>query len=170
MFEGQTLAFLITGLAIGALSGMLGIGGAIVLVPTLVIGFGFSQVRAQGTSIAALVPPIGIFAAVQYYRHGMLDMRAAGLIAAGFVFGAFVGASFVPLVPQIWLKRAFATMLVYVAVQLVFADPTRRMGAVLPGAVAIGALWVVYAVRRLLGQKPAPPRRPPPPPDTEYFI
>src|SRR5262245_6429762 len=103
MFEGQTMAFFVTGLVVGGASGMLGIGGAILLVPTLVLVFGFSQVRAQGTSIAALVPPIGIFAAIQYYRSGMLDLHAAALIALGFVFGAFGGASVVPYVPQVWL-------------------------------------------------------------------
>ena len=170
VMTGQTMAFLVTGLAIGVVSGILGIGGAIVLVPTLVLAFGFSQVRAQGTSLAALVPPIGIFAAIQYYRAGMVDVRAAALIAAAFVFGALGGASVVSYVPQVWLKRAFATLLVYVAAQMVFATPERRVGAVLPGMVAIAALWIAYGIRRLLGQKPKPPSHRPPRPETEYFI
>ena len=168
--EGQTLALVVTGLLVGVASGMLGIGGAVMLVPVLVIGFGFSQGRAQGTTLGALVPPIGIFAAIQYYRNGMLDVRAAVLIAAGFVFGAFAGASLVPHVPQVWLKRAFATLLAYVAAQLVFADPKRKMGAVLPGMIAIGVLWGIYGLRKAFGQKPKPPQMPPPRPDTEYFI
>src|SRR5262245_51756262 len=106
-------AFLLTGLVVGAMSGLLGFGGAIVLVPALIFGFGFSQAKAQGTSIGALVPPIGIFAAIQYYRHGLLDVRAAALIACGFVFGAFGGATLVPHVPQVWLRRAFATVLIF---------------------------------------------------------
>src|SRR6185312_8640395 len=109
-----TLAFLATGLVVGLISGVLGIGGAVLLVPILVLIFGFSQARAQGTSIGALIPPIGIFAAIQYYRNGLLDVRAAGLIALGFVFGALAGATLVPHIPQAWLKRAFATLLVYV--------------------------------------------------------
>jgi uncharacterized membrane protein YfcA len=170
MLDGQSLHFVVLGLVVGALSGMLGIGGAVLLVPTLVFLFGFSQGRAQGTSIAALVPPIGIFAAIQYYRHGMLDVRVAALIALGFVLGAFAGASIVPWVPQVWLKRMFATFLAYVAAQMLFADPARKQGAVLPGVVAMAALWTVYGLRKALGQKPRPPRRPPPRPDTEYFI
>ena len=83
-----TLAFLATGLAVGVISGILGIGGAVLLVPILVLVFGFSQGRAQGTSIGALIPPIGVFAAIHYYRSGLLDIRASGLIALGFVFGA----------------------------------------------------------------------------------
>ena len=77
--------------------------------------------------------------------------------------------------PQPWLRRAFATLLVYVAAQIVFANPNKRMGAVLPGLIAIAALWIVYYVKRALGRKPP---RPPPPgqpqakeePPTEYFI
>lgn len=168
--DGTTMALLVTGLLVGAISGMLGIGGAIVLVPVLMFGFGFSQPRAQGTSIGALIPPIGIFAAIHYYRSGFLDVRAAGLIALGFLFGALGGAALVPHIPQTWLKRIFATLLVYVAAQLVFADPTKKMGAALPGAIAVGLLWVAYGVRRALGKKPPPPTPRPPRPDTEYFI
>jgi uncharacterized membrane protein YfcA len=170
MFDLQTLAFVLAGALVGAVSGLLGIGGAVVLVPVLVFGFGFTQLRAQGTSLAALVPPIGIFAVLQYHRQGMLDLRAAGLIGLGFVFGALGGATLVAHVPQTWLRRGFATLLVYVAAQLVFADPSRKVGAALPGAIAVGLLWAAYAVRRLLGQKPPPPRPPPPRPDTEYYI
>jgi len=162
--------FIVTGLLIGALSGLLGIGGAIVLVPVLMLVFGFTQGRAQGTTLGALVPPIGIFAAMQYYRNGMLDVRVAGLIAVGFVFGALGGATLVPHVPQVWLKRVFASVLIYVAVQLVFTDPKRKTGAILPGLIAIALLWGVYAIKKALGKKPKPPALRPPPPDTEYFI
>jgi uncharacterized membrane protein YfcA len=168
---GDSVAFLVTGFVVGVLSGTLGIGGAVVLVPVLVLAFGFSQGRAQGTSIGALVPPIGIFAAIQYHRNGLLDLRAAALIAAGFVFGALGGASLVPYIPQVWLKRAFATVLVYVAIQMMFAEPGKKVGAVLPGAIAVGLLWGAYGLKRALGRRPSPPRRQrPPPPDTEYYL
>ena len=147
MIEGSALAFVIAGLLVGTLSGLLGIGGAVVLVPALVLLFGFSQGRAQGTSIGALIPPIGIFAALQYYRAGLLDVRAAIFIALGFVFGALGGAAIVPHIPAIWLRRAFATLLVYVAAQLAFADPNRKTGAVLPGVIGAGLLWVAYGGR-----------------------
>lgn len=169
--DGQTVALILTGALIGTLSGLLGIGGAIVLVPVLIFGFGFTQAKAQGTSIGALVPPIGIFAAMQYYKNGLLDLRAAALIGCGFVFGALLGAALVPHVPQVWLKRAFASILVYVAVQLIIAGEGKRAAAILPGMVAVGVLWIVYAVRRALGQKPKKPKRPEPPqPETEYYI
>ena len=80
------------------------------------------------------------------------------------------GASLVPHVPQLWLKRAFASLLVYVAAQMFFADPSRKTAAVLPGAIAVAALWLIYFVRRALGHKPRPPGGPPSGPQTEYHI
>lgn len=163
--------FVLVGLLVGALSGSLGIGGAVVLIPILVLGFSFSQTRAQGTSIGALLPPVGIFAAIAYWRQGNLDVRAAGLIGLGFVFGALAGATLVQYLPQVWLKRAFATLLVYIAAQLVFADPDRKLGAVLPGVLAAGGLWLAYGLRRLLGKRPPPPSPPKPPAeDTDWVI
>jgi uncharacterized protein len=165
------MAFVVTGFVVGILGGMLGIGGAIVLVPALVLGFGFSQGRAQGTTLGALVPPIGIFAAIQYYRNGLLDIRASALIASGFLFGALAGASVVPYVPQIWLKRLFSSVLIYIAIRMMFDEPGRKAGAVLPGMVAIGVLWLLYGIKRLLGRKPPPPSRPTgTTEELEYFI
>ena len=169
MIEGSALAFVIAGLVVGTLSGLLGIGGAVVLVPALVLLFGFSQGRAQGTSIGALIPPIGIFAALQYHRAGLLDLRAAVFIALGFVFGALGGAAIVPHVPAVWLRRAFATLLVYVAAQLAFSDPNRKTGAVLPGVVAAALLWVAYGGRRAL-RKRASAGADPHDDDTDYHI
>lgn len=153
-----TWALIVLGLVAGGFSGMLGIGGAIVLIPALSYLFGFSQARAQGTSIGAFLPPIGILAALQYYRAGSLDVRAAALIALGFLFGAFGGAWLVPRVPEEWLRRAFATVLAYVAVRMMFSDPAGKTAAEAPAAAGAGALWLAYAVRRALGKRPpAPP-------------
>jgi hypothetical protein len=169
MFESG-FALVITGLLVGGVSGMLGIGGAVMLVPALVIGFGYSQSRAQGTSLGALVPPIGIFAAIQYYRSGNLDVRAAALIGVGFLFGALAGATLVPYVPQAWLKRGFASLLIYVAVRLMWSDASRRGSAALPGFVAVAVLWAVWGITRALGKKRPPPTRKLPPPDIDYVI
>lgn len=162
------MGFVLLGLAVGLLSGSLGIGGAVVLIPALTMFFGFSQPRAQGTSIGALLPPVGFFAALAYYKQGLLDVRAAGLIGLGFVFGALGGSLLVGYVPQVWLKRAFATLLIYVAMQLMFADPNRRSTAVLPSVIAAAALWLVFFVRRALRREPPPP--PAPPDDPDYVI
>jgi hypothetical protein len=139
-----------------------------VLIPSLTILFGFSQPRAQGTSIGALLPPVGLFAALAYYKQGLLDVRAAALIALGFVFGALGGSVLVVHIPQVWLKRAFATLLIYVAMQLMFADPNRRSAAVLPSVIAAAAMWLVFFVRRALRRGPPPP--PASPDDPDYVI
>ncbi len=80
------------GLVAGWLSGLIGIGGGIIMVPALMFLFALSLRTAQGTSIAALAPPIGILAAYVYYKQGNVDVRAAGLIAVGFLIGGFLGA------------------------------------------------------------------------------
>lgn len=169
--DTAAMSFVLVGVLCGFLSGVLGIGGAVVLIPLLTLAFGFTQQRAQGTSIGALLPPVGLFAALAYHKQGLLDVRASGLIAAGFVFGALGGASIISYIPQIWLKRVFATVLVYIAAQLMFADGSRKLGAVLPGAVAALGLWGMYFLRRALRRDATRPRPPPPPADdTDYVI
>jgi uncharacterized membrane protein YfcA len=168
--QGPSFGFLLAGFLVGIVSGMIGIGGATILVPALVLIFKFSQPQAAGTSIGALVPPIGIFAAIQYWRNGYLDVRVAALIAAGFVFGALAGAVAVPYAPQVWLKRAFATLLVFVALDMMFADPKKPSHAVLPGAIAAAVLWIVYGIRRAFGRTPSPPTKRPPPPGEVWHI
>jgi len=81
------LFYLLLGLAAGILSGLIGIGGGMIIVPALVFLFGFSQHLAQGTTLALLVPPIGILAAWTYYQQGYVDLHTAAYICAGFFFG-----------------------------------------------------------------------------------
>src|SRR5512135_2250015 len=87
-------AYLVLGLFAGVLSGLIGIGRGIVIVPALVFLFGMSQQQAEGPTLAMLVPPIGIFAAWAYYRQGFVDVRIAALIAVGFIAGSLLGARF----------------------------------------------------------------------------
>src|SRR5882672_8934408 len=88
------LLFLIIGTLGGVASGFFGVGGGIVIVPALIYWAGFSQHRATGTSLAVLLPPIGLAAAVEYYRHGNVDVQAAVILAATMIVGAWVGAYF----------------------------------------------------------------------------
>ena len=83
---------LLVGLAAGILSGLLGIGGGILIIPSLVFLFGLSQQAAQGTTLALMVPPIGLLAAWTYYKQGYVDLKMAGLICAGFFIGGLLGA------------------------------------------------------------------------------
>ena len=89
------LFFVFIGLMAGVLSGLFGIGGGILIVPALIYGMGFSQKTATGTSLAILLPPVGIAAVMQYYREDHVDFRAALLIAAAMLAGSWFGAKFV---------------------------------------------------------------------------
>lgn len=152
----STLALFALGLAVGMLSGLLGIGGGVVLVPGLVLLFGFSQPAAQGTSLTVLSLPIAAFAAVVYFRAGHVHWPVVGAIAAGFAVGAFFGAKLVMQVPAAPLRAAFAGLLFYVAfVMALDLRGTRdvRSKAALPAFLAAG---VSLIAARLLGRRLRP--------------
>lgn len=101
------LSYLALGAIAGAMSGLIGIGGGIILVPVLVFIFGFNQQQAEGTTLAAMVPPIGILAAYVYYKSGFVNVPTSIWISLGFVIGGYVGARFaVSINPEI-LRRIF---------------------------------------------------------------
>lgn len=113
--------FIVLGLVAGALSGLIGIGGGVIIVPALLFMFGFSQHQAQGTTLALLVPPIGILAAWTYYSHGYVDLKAAGLICMGFLGGSLAGAQLAAHVSNIVLERTFGIALLIIAVKMILA-------------------------------------------------
>ena len=113
------IAFIATGLLVGVFSGMVGVGGGIILVPILVIFFGFSQHMAQGTSTAMLLPPIGVLAAWTYYQKGFVDVKAAALMCAGFVLGGLFGAKLAIALPQDVLRRSFGVVLFGISLKLI---------------------------------------------------
>jgi uncharacterized membrane protein YfcA len=116
----QLLIFVAIGLASGLASGVFGIGGGMLIVPGLIYLAGFSQHRATGTSLAILLPPIGLAATLEYYRHGNVDWRAA-LVIAGMVFaGSWVGAILANRVAGPYLRLAFGLFMVTLGVSLVF--------------------------------------------------
>ncbi len=112
------LIFLCIGLAAGVLSGMFGLGGGILIVPALVFLAGFPTKTALGTSLGALLLPVGLLGAYAYWENGDLDVRASLLVAAGLFFGAWVGAKLAHVLPAATLQRAFAIFIVVMAVQL----------------------------------------------------
>lgn len=105
------VGLLVLGLAAGVLAGLAGVGGGIIIVPALVFLFGFSQHLAQGTSLAVLIPPVGLLAMLQYYRKGDVDLKAAALIAGGLLLGSLLGAKFALGLPQATLKKIFGGIL-----------------------------------------------------------
>lgn len=111
---------LLVGAVIGVVSGIVGIGGGILFVPALIWLFGMDQHKAQGTSIGALLAPVGILAFMEYYRKGNADLRIALLLAAGFVVGGYFGAVAAQHIPEIWLRRTFALTLVIVGGRMFF--------------------------------------------------
>lgn len=118
MIAANPTWFVALGLAAGLFSGLIGIGGGIFIVPMLVYAFGFSQQQAQGTTLALLVPPIGILAAWTYYRQGLVDLRAAALICAGFLFGGLFGAKAAVALSNEALKRVFGAALIAVGLKM----------------------------------------------------
>lgn len=114
------LEFLILGLVAGIFGGIFGLGGGTILIPALVYIFGFSQHLAQGTTLAILVPPIGLLAAWRYYTNGYVDLHAAPLICLGFFFGGLLGASMIQPVSDLLLKRLFGSFLLLIALKMIF--------------------------------------------------
>jgi len=113
--------FLLLGLLAGVLSGLLGIGGGIVIIPVLVFVFGLSQHMAQGTTLALMVPPIGLLAAWTYYKQGNVDLAIAALICIGFLFGGLLGAKLAGAISGVLLKRLFGVLLLITAVKMILS-------------------------------------------------
>jgi uncharacterized membrane protein YfcA len=124
-----SLALLVAiGLATGLLSGMLGIGGGVVIVPALVYLLGFDQHLATGTSLAVLLPPVGLAAVVEYYRHGRVNMYAALVIAGTMAAGGWLGAVAANYIVGPKLQLGFAIFLVLLGIYLL-VGALRNLGA-----------------------------------------
>ena len=109
------------GILTGVTAGMLGIGGAIIMIPALVFFMGFSQQTAQGTSLAVMLPPIGIIAAYNYYKAGEVNIKFALILAAAFLFGSYFGSKLALNLPQEVLKKIFGILLLLVAAKMLFS-------------------------------------------------
>jgi hypothetical protein len=115
------IVFIAIGLFAGILSGVFGIGGGVVIVPALIFLSGLAPLTATGTSLAALLLPVGALGAWEYYRKGHLNIPAALMIAVGLFLGAWVGAKIAQQLSPVQLKRAFAVFLVLVAARMWFS-------------------------------------------------
>ncbi len=111
---------IIVGFIGGTLSGLTGLGGGFIMVPLLVYLFGMSQHGAQGTSLAVLLPPLGLLAFLQYYRNGHVDVQVAVLVALGFFVGGYVGGYTAQLISGPLLRKGFAVVMAAIAVDMFF--------------------------------------------------
>lgn len=111
--------YIILGLIAGGFSGLLGIGGGTIIIPVMVYIFGMTQHQAQGTTLALMVLPIGLLAALRYYWSGNVDIKMALFVCMGFFIGGFIGAIFAQPIPDLLLKRFFGIFLICVAVKMI---------------------------------------------------
>jgi len=109
------------GLVTGIMAGMLGIGGAIIMIPALAFFLGFSQHMAQGTSLAVMLPPIGIIATWNYWKAGQVNLKFAIILAAAFIIGSYFGSKFALNLPQTVLKKIFGLLLLLVAAKMLLS-------------------------------------------------
>ncbi len=123
----ELVTLLIIGLAAGILSGLVGVGGGIILVPAFVFFLGYSQHQAQGTSLGVLCLPVVILAFINYYLDGKrtgnpIDLKVIGIIALGFIVGGYFGSKLAVRIDQLLLKRIFAVVLLYTAYKMLDLD------------------------------------------------
>ncbi len=111
---------LLIGLAGGFASGLVGLGGGIVIVPALVFFLKYSQHLAQGTTLALLLPPLGLLAVIAYYKQGYVDLRVAVLLGIGFILGAWLGSRVALGLSDAVLTKVFGIVLLAVAIKMIF--------------------------------------------------
>ena len=122
MDAGTIIALILVGIAAGTLSGLVGVGGGIIIVPALIFFLGFSQFEAQGTSLGLLLLPAGILAVINYYQKGFIDLRIVGIMCIAFVAGAWLGSKLALSLPQDTVKKIFAVVLFYTAFRMLSWD------------------------------------------------
>jgi uncharacterized membrane protein YfcA len=121
MISPMTFLYILLGLVVGVLSGIVGIGGGILIVPGLVYLFHMNQHKAQGTSVAALLAPVGVLAFWEYHKAGNVDLKAGLLIALGFTLGGYFGGMWAQHIPELLLRRIFGTLVVIIGIRLLLS-------------------------------------------------
>ncbi|MFN8243599.1 MAG: sulfite exporter TauE/SafE family protein [Ferruginibacter sp.] len=119
------LVLVLIGIGAGLLSGLVGVGGGIIIVPALVFILGFSQKMAQGTSLGILLLPVGILGVWQFYKQGYIDLNAVWIISLAFLVGSYFGSRFALSLPQETVKKIFATIMMLIAIKMLFFDKPR---------------------------------------------
>lgn len=115
------LTLLLIGVLAGCLSGFIGIGGGLLIVPALMYFMGMSQMAAQGTSLALMLPPIGALAVMNYWKAGEVDLKAAGIMVVAFVIGGYLGSRFALSIHPMKVRLAFGLMMLYAAARMIMS-------------------------------------------------
>lgn len=116
----EIVILILIGLTAGVVSGMLGVGGAIIIVPALVFFFGLTQYQAQGTSLAILLFPVGFLACWNYYKHGYVNFKIALIIMVAFFVGGYLGSVIAVRIPERFLKAVFGVVLILLGFRMIF--------------------------------------------------
>ena len=116
------IILIIIGIAAGILSGLVGVGGGLIIVPALVFFLAFSQKEAQGTSLGILLLPVGILAVMQYYQKGFIDIKVVLIVSAGFLLGGWAGSKMAVALPVATIKKVFAMFMLITALKMLFLD------------------------------------------------
>jgi uncharacterized membrane protein YfcA len=122
MTTATILLLLLLGLVAGILSGLVGVGGGIIMVPAMVLFLGFTQKQAQGTSLGIMLLPVGILAVMQYYKQGYINFNYVFVISAGFVIGGLLGSKLALNLSDDKMKKVFAVVLLLVSLKMLFFD------------------------------------------------
>jgi len=116
------MILLLIGLFAGILSGLVGVGGGLIIVPALIFFLGYSQHQAQGTSLGLLLLPVGILAVLNYYNKGYIDIKVVAIMSIAFIFGGWLGSKLALRLPADAVKKIFAVFLFYSAFKLLGWD------------------------------------------------
>lgn len=117
----QVLILILIGLVAGVFSGSLGVGGAIIVIPSLIFFLGLSQYQAQGTSLAFMIPPVTLLAVINYWKQGYVNWKYALILSATFFIGAYLGSILSIQIPEKILKKVFGLLLLFIAYKMIFS-------------------------------------------------
>lgn len=124
------LIIVVIGIAAGVLSGLIGVGGGIIIVPALVLLIGFTQKEAQGTSLGVLLLPVGILGVLQYYKQGHIDIKVVGYLSLGFIVGGYFGSKIAMNISQEAVRKIFAVVMIIISIKMIFFDKPKKSNTV----------------------------------------
>jgi len=121
MTLNEVIIILVTGLAAGFLSGSMGVGGGIIVVPSLVFIMGFTTQQAQGTSLALMTMPVMLIATLNYYKAGSVNIKVAIIMALTFVIGGYIGSKVSVHIPEKIMRKAFGVLMLIAAIKMMIS-------------------------------------------------